>query len=152
MSKFVYLRRLHLIMKLRSSVILAIFFLSGVTAYSQEKVDDDYLICYANNKRPMFDGDMSLKKLNIWVENHLQYPKTLKKAGIQGRVILGFTITKDGELTDVKVRKGVHPLFDAEAIRVIKTTAGHWTGGFDAFTGKPVDVSYTYPVIFRLNF
>lgn len=110
-----------------------------------------YLICYANNKRPMFDGDMSLKKLNIWVENHLQYPKTLKKAGIQGRVILGFTITKDGELTDVKVRKGVHPLFDAEAIRVIKTTAGHWTGGFDAFTGKPADVTYTYPVIFRLK-
>ena len=112
---------------------------------------DDYLICYANNLRPMFDGDMSLKKLNIWVENHLQYPKTLKKAGIQGRVILGFTITKDGELTDVKVRKGVHPLFDAEAIRVIKTTAGHWTGGFDAVTGKPADVTYTYPVIFRLK-
>ncbi len=138
-------------MKLRLFVILAIFLLSGINAFCQEKSEENYMFVYKNDKRPMFDGDMSLKKMNIWVESHLKYPKILKKAGIQGRVTLSFTITKDGELTDIKVLKGVNPLFDAEAIRVIKTTAGHWTGGFDAFTGKPVDVTYTYPVIFRLK-
>lgn len=138
-------------MKLRLLVILAIFLLPGINAFCQERDEEIYMFNYANNKRPMFDGDMSLKKMNIWVESHLKYPKKLKKAGIQGRVTLNFTITKDGELTDVKVLRGVNPLFDAEAIRVIKTTAGHWTGGFDALSGKPVDVTYTYPVIFRLK-
>ena len=77
------------------------------------------MFVYKNDKRPMFDGDMSLKKMNIWVESHLKYPKILKKAGIQGRVTLSFTITKDGELTDIKVLKGVNPLFDAEAIKLL---------------------------------
>ncbi|MDY5781033.1 MAG: energy transducer TonB [Candidatus Cryptobacteroides sp.] len=46
---------------------------------------------------------------------------------MQGKVIVGFTITKEGSLTNVKILKGCHPLLDAEAIRVIETTAknGH---------------------------
>ena len=28
------------------------------------------MFVYKNDKRPMFDGDMSLKKMNIWVESH----------------------------------------------------------------------------------
>ena len=138
-------------MRLRLLIILAFFFLTGINAFCQEKVEEIYIIDYSNNKRPMFDGDMSLKKLTKWVESHLKYPKKLKKAGIQGRVTIMFTITKEGELTDVKVLRGVHPLLDAEAIRVIKTTAGKWTGGCNIFNGEPQDSQITYPVIFRLK-
>lgn len=136
-------------------VILSTAFVSYAQEISQETADravdtDTYVIDYANDKRPMFDGDMSYMKLNKWVDSHLRYPKHAKKEGIQGKVIIGFTITKEGKLTDVKVLRGIHPQLDEEAIRVIKTTARKWTCGYHSLNGDPCDVTFTYPVVFRL--
>lgn len=130
--------------------------LKRASVYAPETIipleEEDFIMFnYKNDKRPKFDGDMSLKKLTSWIESHLNYPQELKKEGIQGRVTIIFTITKEGELTDVKVLRGVHPMLDEEAIRVIKTTAGKWTGGCNAFTGEPQDSQITCPVIFRLK-
>lgn len=105
---------------------------------------------YANDRRPMFKGDMSFVKLNEWVERHLRYPREAKKAGIQGKVYIGFTITKEGRLTNIKVLKGCYPLLDAEAVRVIETTAGKWTCGYMPGTDEPVDVAITCPIVFQL--
>ena len=44
------------------------------------------IIYFANDKRPIFDGDRSFNKLNKWVEDNLKYPEEAKKDGIQGRV------------------------------------------------------------------
>lgn len=137
-------------MRLRLFVIFAFLFLSGINGFCQEKVEDNYMFNYSNDRRPMFKGDMSLVKLNKWVERHQRYPREAKKAGIQGKVIVGFTITKEGSLTNVKILKGCHPLLDAEAVRVIKTTSGKWTCGFMSVTGEPVDVTITCPVVFQL--
>ena len=98
----------------------------------------------------MFDGDMSFVKLNKWVKRHLRYPREAKEAGIQGKVIVGFTITKEGSLTNVKILQGCHPLLDAEAIRVIETTANKWSCGYMPGTGEPTDVTITCPIVFQL--
>ena len=129
--------------------------LKGSSVYTPETViplgqEDFIMFNYKNNKRPKFDGDMDFNKLNAWVENNLVYPEKAKEEGIQGRVTVGFTITKGGELTDVKVRRGCHPLLDAEAVRVIETTAGKWTCGYMPGTDDPVDVAFTYPVVFKI--
>lgn len=63
----------------------------------------------------MFDNDDTGAKFREWIDSQVRYPKALKKEGIQGRVAVGFTITRQGRLTDVKVYKGVHPLLDKEA-------------------------------------
>ena len=137
-------------MRLRLFVILAFFFFSGINGFCREKVEDNHMFNYANDRRPMFKGDMSLVKLNKWVERHLRYPGEAKKAGIQGKVLIGFTITKEGRLTKIKVLKGCHPLLDAEAVRVIETTAGKWTCGYMPVTDEPVDVAITCPIVFQL--
>lgn len=137
-------------MKLRLLMILSLLLLPGINGYCQEKGEEDYVIEYANNRRPMFDGDMSLKKFEKWVENHLRYPKAAKKEGIQGKVIVCFTVTKESKLTDVKVLRGCHPLLDAEAVRVIRKTSKKWTCGYLSATDEPCDVTFTYPVVFRL--
>ena len=137
-------------MKLKLYIILPLFLLLGINGYCQEGDRDARVIEYANDRRPMFKGDATYVKLNKWVERRLRYPKEAKKAGIQGKVIIGFTITKEGALTNVKVYKGCHPLLDAEAVRVIETTARKWTCGYMSVTGEPVDVAITYPVVFQL--
>lgn len=138
-------------MRLKLFVILSLFLISGINCLCQEKGQDSIMMEYANNRRPMFDGDMSLKKLDSWVEKHLRYPKDCKRGGIQGRVTIGFTITKEGKLADVKVLKGVHPLLDSEAVRVINTTADKWTCGYNSFNGEACDVRMVYSVIFSLK-
>lgn len=137
-------------MKLKPWVILSLFLLLGIDGFCQGGAKDVYVIEFANDKRPMFEGDMSFVKLNKWVERHLKYPREAKKAGIQGKVIVGFTITKDGSLTDVKILKGCHPLLDAEAIRIIEKTAKKWSCGYLSGTGEPIDVAFTYPIVFQL--
>ena len=67
---------------------------------------------------------------------------------IQGRVTIQFTITSTGQLTNIRVLKSVHPLLDAEAVRVVSLSPD-WTPGMH--NGRPVSVTYSFPVIFQLK-
>ena len=56
-----------------------------------------------------------------------------------------FVISKTGEVTDVSIARGVHPLLDKEAIRVVRELPA-WTPGEQ--NGKVVAVRYAVPVWF----
>src|ERR1700681_4084082 len=61
-------------------------------------------------------GSPSLQRFLI---RNLKYPDTAVKRSIQGTVIIGFNVTKDGKIQDVKVTKSVEASLDKEALRVI---------------------------------
>ena len=86
---------------------------------------------------------MALIKL---INKNIKYPTKAKADNIQGRVILRFVINKEENAEDPIVLKGVHPLLDAEAVRVVSMMSG-WKPGLKA--GKPVSV-YSLPVTFSL--
>ncbi|MBR6732684.1 MAG: energy transducer TonB, partial [Bacteroidales bacterium] len=67
---------------------------------------------------------------------------------IQGRITLSFTVSETGKVTDVTVRRGVDPILDKEAVRVVELSPD-WTPG--QLNGRNVPVTYTFPVIFRLR-
>ena len=116
------------------AIILSLFLLFPlVSAFAQEQ---DSVRVDAN-------------EFSKWVYEHKIYPEEAKKAGIEGRVYTRFTITKEGKLTNVKLLRGVHPLLDEEAIRVIKSAAQIWKPGLN-YKGEPIDVNYTFPVLFSL--
>lgn len=96
---------------------------------------------------PSFKGGGTLE-FSKWVNAHLNYPKSAKEDGIQGRVLVAFTVKANGQVGDVKVVKGVDPALDAEAVRVVSKSP-KWKPGYS--DGKPVDVSYTVPVVFKLG-
>ena len=98
-------------------------------------------------EKPLFKGG-DANMFSMWVNSHLVYPEEAKEYGIQGRVILQFTIKTDGKVTDVKVLSGVDKYLDKEAVRVVSSSP-KWTPGKSA--GKPVDVTMTFPVIFQLR-
>jgi TonB family protein len=97
--------------------------------------------------KPTFNGG-DAGEFSRWVNGNLKYPKAAFEAGIQGRVVLQFTIGKDGKLSDVKVLRSANPDLDAEAVRVISSSPD-WTPGY--VKGEPVKVTYTFPVIFQLR-
>ena len=98
-------------------------------------------------EKPSFHGG-DANEFSKWVNSNLVYPKEAKDHSIQGRVTLTFTVTKTGKVKDVKVLRGVNPLLDNEALRVVSASPD-WTPGNQK--GRMVDVTYTFPVIFQLR-
>ena len=68
--------------------------------------------------------------------------------GIQGRVLVDFVIDEKGKVTDVKVLRGVDPLLDNEAVRVISASPD-WKPG--TVRGKKVKSRMSLYVEFRLK-
>ena len=53
---------------------------------------------------------------------HIEYPQAARDAGIQGRLVLAFTVEKDGRATDVSLLQPLHPLLDSSAVRALRQT------------------------------
>ncbi len=93
---------------------------------------------------PKFPG--GTEKMFEFINENLRWPDT--EADVQGRVIVLFTVEKDGSLSDIKVAKSLDPLFDKEAVRVVKSMP-KWKPGMD--NGEPIRVRFSVPVTFRLK-
>ena len=90
-------------------------------------------------------GDSALLK---YLFQNVKYPVSALKAQKQGRVMVCFTVEKDGAISNVKVARSVTPSLDAEAVRVIKSMP-KWSPGKQG--GEFVRVKYIVPVTFRLK-
>ncbi len=86
--------------------------------------------------------------LSSHIAKNMVYPKSAADNGIQGRVFIRFVVTETGAVDKVEVLKGVDPLLDKEAVRVVKTLKDFKPG---LKNGKPVAVSYTLPIAFNLQ-
>ena len=113
----------------------------------EEYVDEEPVPFQLVEVKPTFLGG-DANTFSTWVNNRLVYPKIAKDNGVQGRVTLQFTVEKDGSVTKVKVLRGVDPYLDQEAVRVVSMSP-KWQPGSQR--DKPVPVTYTFPIIFRLK-
>lgn len=95
---------------------------------------------------PEFAGGMG--GLMQYLSKNIKYPVEAQKAGIQGRVIMQVIIDENGNVTNPKVTQSVDPLLDTEAIRVTASMP-KWKPGTQK--GMPVNVKYTFPIVFRLQ-
>lgn len=67
---------------------------------------------------------------------------------VQGVVYISFTVDKRGDVVNVKIKQGVHPSLDEEAIHVIELMP-QWKPG--THQGENVSVDYDLPVRFLLR-
>lgn len=84
---------------------------------------------------------------NKYLSRNIKYPPLARENNITGRVIVSFVVEKNGQLTDIKVLRGLGYGTDEEAIRVLKNTP-KWSPGEQ--NGRPVRVQYTIPIFFQL--
>lgn len=124
-----------------------------------DKIDEMIVVGYRNpdapvtgevyetvDKMPEFPGGMT--GLMQHLSKNIRYPAEAHTNNIQGRVVVSVIINTDGKATNAQIVQGVAPSLDAEALRVA-TTMPDWTPGTK--DGKPVNVKYTFPVVFRLQ-
>ncbi|MGM9853310.1 MAG: TonB family protein [Muribaculaceae bacterium] len=96
---------------------------------------------------PEYPGGIS--ELMKFLMRTVTYPAEAAKNKIQGKVVVGFTVSADGTLSDFKVVKSVNPLLDAEALRAAKAMTVRWKPGRK--DGRPVACSFALPVTFKLQ-
>jgi len=116
-------------------------------AAAVEEEEEDFLFAIVEDK-PTFNGKDAETAFREWVFSKVVYPPVAQENGITGRVFLEFAISKTGDVEDVKILRGIDPLLDNEALRVIKMSP-KWQPGMQR--GKPVKVKYQFQLQFKLN-
>lgn len=103
---------------------------------------------YIVEEMPQFNKQDPAKSFRYHIATNLRYPNEAAEAGISGRVLVQFTVMSDGSVDEIVIVRGVHPLLDKEAKRVISVSP-RWTPGKQR--GKNTAVIYTYPINFVLD-
>ncbi|MCI4667870.1 MAG: energy transducer TonB [Bacteroidia bacterium] len=110
----------------------------------EEKVDTTPL--KLARQMPSFPGgDAILKK---YLDLNLRYPEKALASKVEGRIYVRFVVQPDGQLTDVRIMRGLGHGCDEEVIRLVNQMP-KWTPGKQG--GKTVPVYYTLPINFRIN-
>ena len=108
------------------------------------KLDSD-LLSDSGTVVPYFPG--GLKAMSAFIAKQVRYPKAARMLKKEGRVIISAQVDTKGNLSQCKVMMSDDPLFDKEALRVVKLMPRFVPDG----EGKVVSGSVEIPVMFRLK-
>jgi len=141
MKYFICLFLLYLLMAFSASNEI-----KAQSATKNDSVKEELFINY--DIPPQFPGG-EMELLNF-IKKNLKYPEKAILKEIEGRVYVKFKITKTGEITDIKVLRGIDEECDKEAVRIIKMMP-KWKPGGVLGHCYPCEVWYTIPIRFRLS-
>lgn len=66
-------------------------------------------------------------ELMDYVRSHVRITPEMKATGIRGRVVCSFIVRFDGSMDSFEVVRGLHSLFDEEALRVVRSLPNRWS-------------------------
>jgi len=95
---------------------------------------------------PAFPGGDA--ELINFITSNTKYPEAAIAEKIEGRVIIRFVVNTEGKVEGLTVLKSVHPLLDAEALRVVSALPAFKPGRQG---GEAVNVWFSVPVTFSLK-
>jgi TonB family protein len=95
---------------------------------------------------PSFPGGM--EALYEWLNENLEYPPMAKRMGLEGMVVVEFTVDKDGRISNVRIKESANRMFNDEALRVVLSMPD-WTPG--ELAGAKVTQTYILPINFVLS-
>lgn len=83
-----------------------------------------------------------------FVNKKLRYPPRARRMAIEGTVFMSFVVDENGEMTNIKIMKGIGAGCDEEVLRIFEKPP-KWIPGKQR--GKPVKVNKVMPVKFKLD-
>ena len=135
------------IINLEDDANLGVEIIDYVEDVEEEVVEEETIPFMFVEEKPKFNGG-DANEFSKWVGKNLVYPEIAKENGVQGKVILSFTLTAEGEITNIKVVRGIDPALDKEAVRVVSKSP-KWEPGKQR--DRAVKVQFIFPVHFQLR-
>lgn len=124
-----------------AGILLIAILMSGCNCRSSHNHSDE--VPYVDKAAAFPGGD---QKLTEWIYANLRITDEMAESDVTGRVIVNFIVKADGSIGDVEIVNSLHPDYDEEAVRLVKSMPKFTPATID---GKPVDYEYTLPIIFR---
>jgi protein TonB len=119
----------------------AMAFVASAPPPTDEPEEEEQEIFIVVERMPELVGGLEALQRNI------VYPEIARLAGIEGRVTVQFVIDERGNVLNPVVVRGIGGGCDEAAVDAVKKAK--FTPGMQR--GRPVKVSYTLPVTFRLS-
>jgi len=113
--------------------------------YEVEKHPGDWSMSQVDQP-PIYIGGTGVLSSYI---SQMKYPETAQQAGVQGKVIISFTIDTLGRATGHKVTKSIGGGCDQEALRTCQSIPNQWLA--PRVGSKAVAVRYMMPFSFKLD-
>jgi protein TonB len=110
----------------------------------EEEVEEQQIFMVVENAPAFPGGDGARMK---FLQDNIKYPQMARESGIQGTVYVTFVVERNGNVTDVKILRGIGGGCDEEAVRVVQNMP-KWEPGKQR--GKPVRVQFNMPIKFTL--
>jgi len=127
--------------------LLFLFLLSSLNCFSQETeiseaAQFEDTIIALPVVAPEFPG--GVRKMVEFIQNNFNHPICSVGNEVTGIIWISCVIEKNGSLTNLKIEKGLHEVFDEEAMRVIKSMP-KWKPGEDE-SGNVKRMKYYIPI------
>ncbi len=110
-------------------------------------VTDGDTVWFRVDEFPVFPGGS--EALSDFLGKNMSYPEAARKKKIQGRVVVGFVLTKECKIANAKIVTGIDPDCDNEALRVVNSLPQFEKPA--QVDGRPVSYHFTLPVHFTLQ-
>ncbi len=128
---------------MKKTIFLAISMLIAAFAFGQKQNLDEFKVT-----APQY-GSFHYESLNDFINTAIEYPADAKKIGMQGTVVVGFTVMPEGKIKDFEVVNSVCHSLDNEVIRTLAVTDGKWNPG--TVDGEPAEMYREVSVVFRTS-
>lgn len=121
--------------------------LSGEGNKVVEEVVENKVYTYVE-QMPALPGGGGMGAIVSAIQKNVRYPAVDLRNQVEGRVFASFTVDENGDISDVKIVKGLSGTIDAETIRSIKALPKFIPGKQN---GRSVKVSFTVPVTYKIQ-
>lgn len=121
--------------------------LSGEGNKVVEEVVETKVYTYVE-QMPALPGGGGMGAIVSAIQKNVRYPAVDLRNQVEGRVFASFTVDENGDISDVKIVKGLSSTIDAETIRSIKALPKFIPGKQN---GRSVKVSFTVPVTYKIQ-
>ncbi len=105
--------------------------------------EDDYKELYKSPRLAL--GSNSVYE---FIGQSIIYPAKARRQGLQGVVMTSFIVTKEGQIENIVVNKGVDITLDKEAVRILRALKFSTP---PMLNGQPVNICVKFPISFRLG-
>ncbi len=87
----------------------------------------------------------------LFMVNHIVYADEAKNKNITGKIVLAIRINSKGQITSLFIKEKLHPILNAEVMRVAKTIPSHWQWIPATYKGKNINSEYLIDIQFDLT-
>jgi len=100
-------------------------------------------------KMPQYPGG-DLKQVIQTIQKAFKYPAQALRNKEEGRLIVGFVVTRTGLVTNIRIVQSVSPSIDEEGMRAVASiSTQRWKPGFQ--NHRAVEVGYSVPITCKMQ-